>query len=83
MCLYSSEIGIIIGNICFIAGVNPEKVRGSRTGVFVGVSVSESHCAWSGQLDKMVGYEMTGCTGTMFANRLSYYFDFKGTVTFS
>ena len=29
-------------------------------------------------MDNMVGYEMTGCTRSMFANRLSYFFDFKG-----
>lgn len=60
------------------AGVNPTTVRGSRTGVFIGCSASESHDAWSGDLDKIVGYEMTGCTRSMFANRISYFFDFKG-----
>jgi fatty acid synthase len=62
------------------AGVNPSTVRGSRTGVFIGCSASESHDAWSGDLDKIVGYEMTGCTRSMFANRISYFFDFKGNT---
>lgn len=60
------------------AGVNPQTIRGSKTGVFIGCSASESHEAWSSDVDKLTGYEMTGCTRSMFANRLSYFFDFKG-----
>jgi len=59
-------------------GVNPQSVRGSRTGVFIGCSASESHDAWTADADRVTGYEMTGCTRSMFANRLSYFFDFKG-----
>jgi len=62
------------------AGVKPDSVRGSRTGVFIGASASESHEAWSTDPDTTVGYSMTGCTRSMFANRLSFFFDFKGTV---
>ena len=64
--------------ITVFQGVNPATVRGSRTGVFIGCSASESHDAWSKDLDKIVGYEMTGCTRSMFANRISFFFDFKG-----
>jgi fatty acid synthase len=60
------------------AGFNPGALRGSRTGVFIGCSASESHDVWSNDVEKLVGYEMTGCTRSMFANRLSYFFDFKG-----
>ncbi|KAL4239386.1 hypothetical protein ACF0H5_000203 [Mactra antiquata] len=60
------------------AGVNPDLVRGSRTGVFIGASASESHDAWSLDPESTVGYSMTGCTRSMFANRLSFFFDFKG-----
>lgn len=59
-------------------GVNPETVKGSRTGVFIGASASESHHAWSADPETTVGYGMTGCTRSMFANRLSFFFDFKG-----
>jgi fatty acid synthase len=59
-------------------GVNPDRVRGSRTGVFIGCSASESHDAWTYDPEKTVGYSMTGCTRSMFANRLSFFFDFKG-----
>ncbi|WAQ95725.1 FAS-like protein [Mya arenaria] len=44
------------------AGVNPEIVRGSKTGVFIGASASESHEAWSMEPESTVGYGMTGCT---------------------
>ncbi|KAK3090166.1 hypothetical protein FSP39_009679 [Pinctada imbricata] len=60
------------------SGVNPDTLRGSRTGVFVGASASESHEAWSTDPLTTAGYSMTGCTRSMFANRLSYFFDFKG-----
>ena len=58
--------------------MDPGRIRGSRTGVFVGCSASEAHEAWALDLETIVGYEMTGCTRSMFANRLSYFFDFKG-----
>ncbi|XP_053376816.1 fatty acid synthase-like [Mercenaria mercenaria] len=60
------------------AGVNPEDIRGSKTGVFIGASASESHDAWMKEVENTVGYAMTGCTRSMFANRLSYFFDLKG-----
>ena len=62
----------------FLSGTNPEKIRNTKTGVFVGCSLSESHEAWSADTDKIVGYEMTGCQKSMFANRISFTFDFKG-----
>ena len=62
--------------------MDPASIRGSKTGVFIGCSASESHEAWVGDLETVGGYEMTGCTRSMFANRLSYFFDFKGTIMF-
>ena len=53
-------------------------VRGSRTGVFIGVSTNEAMEAWAADLEAANGYEMTGCSRAMLANRLSFYFDFKG-----
>ncbi|XP_012229663.2 fatty acid synthase [Linepithema humile] len=60
------------------AGINPSAVRGSRTGVFIGVSSSESDEFWTKEIDKITGYELTGCCRAMFANRISYTFDFTG-----
>ncbi|XP_012270411.1 fatty acid synthase [Orussus abietinus] len=60
------------------AGVNPTDVRGSRTGVFIGVSDSESSEFWTADPDKVTGYGLTGCCRAMFPNRISYTFDFNG-----
>ena len=64
--------------VCFFPGYDPSSLRGSRTGVFIGCSASEAHDAWTVDLEQISGYEMTGCTRSMFANRVSYTFDFKG-----
>ncbi|XP_059470308.1 fatty acid synthase [Neocloeon triangulifer] len=60
------------------AGVNPTSVRGSRTGVFIGVSASESDEFWTSDPDQVNGYGLTGCCRAMFPNRISYTFDFSG-----
>ncbi|XP_041987892.1 fatty acid synthase-like [Aricia agestis] len=60
------------------AGINPEELRGSRTGVFVGASFSDSEELWNQDLEKIVGYTQTGCCRAMFSNRISYSFDFRG-----
>ena len=52
--------------------------RGSRTGVFSGVCTSEAHDMWSKQPNKVEGASMTGCAHAMFANRISYAFNFNG-----
>lgn len=60
------------------AGVNPTQVRGSRTGVFVGAFASESCDFWTEDPDNKDGYAFTGCGRSMFANRVSFTFDFTG-----
>lgn len=60
------------------AGLNPAELRGSRTGVFIGVSNSESEEHWAVDPDKINGYALTGCCRAMFPNRISYTFDLKG-----
>ncbi|KYN15123.1 PREDICTED: fatty acid synthase-like [Trachymyrmex cornetzi] len=60
------------------AGVNPSTVRGSRTGVFIGVSSSESDEFWMRDTDGINGYGLLGCSKAMFANRVSFAFDFNG-----
>ncbi|XP_053606924.1 fatty acid synthase-like [Plodia interpunctella] len=60
------------------AGLNPQELRGSRTGVYVGVSNSETDELWTLDPDKINGYALTGCCRAMFPNRISYTFDLKG-----
>jgi fatty acid synthase len=60
------------------AGVNPKDLRGSKTGVFVGVSASETDDALLANPETMTGYSLPGCQRGMFANRVSFIFDFKG-----
>lgn len=60
------------------AGINPASLRGTHTGVWVGVSGSEASEALSRDPETLVGYSMVGCQRAMMANRLSFFFDFKG-----
>lgn len=64
--------------VLFFAGINPQEIRGSRTGVYVGASGSETEQHWSSDPDLVNGYGLTGSARAMFANRLSYTFDLKG-----
>lgn len=56
-------------------------MRGSKTGVYIGVSGSEAAEAFSRDPEELLGYSMTGCQHAMLANRLSYFFDFTGMHT--
>ncbi|CAG9862121.1 unnamed protein product [Phyllotreta striolata] len=60
------------------AGMNPGEMKGSKTGVFIGVSDSESSEFWTRDPDQVNGYGLTGCCRAMFPNRISYTFDFSG-----
>ncbi|XP_059050780.1 fatty acid synthase-like [Achroia grisella] len=60
------------------AGINPDELRGTRTGVYVGSAESESIEIWTRDLEKLNSYVATGCNRAMFSNRISYTFDFKG-----
>ncbi|XP_028643680.1 fatty acid synthase [Grammomys surdaster] len=59
-------------------GINPATLRGTNTGVWVGVSGSEASEALSRDPETLLGYSMVGCQRAMMANRLSFFFDFKG-----
>uniref|UniRef100_A0A8C5H966 Fatty acid synthase n=1 Tax=Gouania willdenowi TaxID=441366 RepID=A0A8C5H966_GOUWI len=60
------------------AGLSASVLRGSKTGVYIGVSGSEAGEAFSRDPEELLGYSMTGCQRAMLANRLSYFFDFSG-----
>ncbi|KAM6473364.1 fatty acid synthase isoform 2-T2 [Liasis olivaceus] len=59
-------------------GIDPAAIRGTDTGVWIGVSGSEAAEAFSVDPELLLGYSMTGCQRAMFANRVSFFFDFKG-----
>ncbi len=60
------------------AGLCPRDLAGTNTGVFVGACGSDVMSNNVNALDKLTGYEATGCAMSMFANRLSYYLDLRG-----
>ena len=60
--------------------MNPSLLRGQNTGVFIGVSASES--------EKTLFYEklqdglgITGCSRAMLSNRLSYWLGTNGKLS--
>ncbi|VVC27330.1 Hypothetical protein CINCED_3A023543 [Cinara cedri] len=60
------------------AGVNPDDIRGSKTGVFVGTTFNETDDYWGRNQESVNGYGLTGCCRAMFSNRISYTFDLNG-----
>lgn len=60
------------------AGLHPMALKGTRTGVVVALSSSETCDWWSKDAEIVNGYEFLGTSRTMSANRVSNYFDFKG-----
>lgn len=65
------------------AGIPLEAVRGTATGVFMGISSSDySSLLWASHEQYAIPdnepFVLPGNTGCIAANRLSYFFDFKG-----
>ncbi|GFO05493.1 fatty acid synthase-like [Plakobranchus ocellatus] len=57
------------------AGESLASMKGTRTGVYVGVTGSEAEAAWMGSTNS---YVLTGVPHTIFPNRVSYFFDLRG-----
>jgi acyl transferase domain-containing protein len=60
------------------AGVNPKKLAGSQTGVFVGVTNVDYNRLVCKELSNLEPYSGTGTSNSIAANRLSYFLDLRG-----
>ncbi|XP_060836830.1 fatty acid synthase-like isoform X2 [Rhopalosiphum padi] len=60
------------------AGINPKDIRGTKTGVYVGMMTNESSDYFERTPEKLTGYETIGVIRSMVANRISFQFNFKG-----
>ncbi|MCK9897155.1 type I polyketide synthase, partial [Frankia sp. AgB32] len=60
------------------AGLDPRTLRGSRTGVFTGVSLQDYGPAWAQAPQDMQGQMLTGNASGIIAGRVSYTFGFEG-----
>ncbi len=59
------------------AGIAPSSLRGSRTGVFTGISTHDyGHLTMTGGSPDL--WTATGAAGSIAANRLSYVYDLRG-----
>ncbi|GAB2684954.1 SDR family NAD(P)-dependent oxidoreductase [Nocardia thraciensis] len=57
------------------AGIDPESLRDSAVGVFVGATIADYHPRVSGELE---GFRLTGTTQSVLSGRLAYVFGFSG-----
>ena len=60
------------------AGVVPSAVRGSNTGVYVGISSTDYSFRFAEDLAALDSSSATGTTASIAANRISYVFDLRG-----
>ncbi|SEG70748.1 phthiocerol/phenolphthiocerol synthesis type-I polyketide synthase D [Thermomonospora echinospora] len=60
------------------AGLAPARLRGTRTGVFVGVSAPEYAAFTASDLTLVEPFTTTGAALSIIANRLSYLLDLRG-----
>ncbi|MBP2326086.1 phthiocerol/phenolphthiocerol synthesis type-I polyketide synthase D [Kibdelosporangium banguiense] len=60
------------------AGIAADRLRGTRTGVFVGISGNEYSRLTLGDVSRVDPWTATGASLSVAANRLSYVFDLRG-----
>ncbi|GAB2823212.1 type I polyketide synthase [Actinocorallia aurea] len=60
------------------AGIAPARLRGTRTGVFIGVSAPEYAGLTASDLTRLEAFTATGAALSIVANRLSYLLDLRG-----
>ncbi|XP_049870283.1 fatty acid synthase-like [Pectinophora gossypiella] len=60
------------------AGLGAEQLSGKKIGVYIGSCFSESEKASFYDPTSRTGFGISGCSKTMFANRISYWLNAKG-----
>ena len=60
------------------AGLEVETLRGQNIGVYVGTCGQDFSTAILRRIDDVAGYENVGTAKTMFSNRVSFHFNFRG-----
>ncbi|XP_052751948.1 fatty acid synthase-like [Galleria mellonella] len=60
------------------AGINPNDLRNTKTGVFIGSCFSESEKTWFYEKMHVNNYGVIGCCRAMLANRISYWLGLTG-----
>ena len=60
------------------AGIKPSSIKGSKCGVFIGISSADYAMRFAEDLGAVDSTVATGNTSSIAANRISYLFDFKG-----
>jgi len=60
------------------AGIKPSSVKGSKCGVFIGISSADYAMRFADDLGAVDSTVATGNTSSIAANRISYLFDLKG-----
>ena len=60
------------------AGQAPERLAGTPVGVFVGISTNDYAFLQAERGGAAIGHRVTGNAGSIAANRISYFFDFRG-----
>ncbi|RKN03703.1 SDR family NAD(P)-dependent oxidoreductase [Streptomyces radicis] len=60
------------------AGIDPATLRGSATGVFMGTNGQDYAALYSGALDGVEGFLITGTAASVVSGRLAYTFGLQG-----
>ncbi|KAL8336217.1 hypothetical protein RB601_000166 [Gaeumannomyces tritici] len=61
------------------AGLRLEDVRGSRTSVFAGAFTDDSRAVMNEDPDVVLKFKPTGTSNSIISNRVSYFYDLRGT----